>query len=141
MKQQLTVGSRKYIQLPSWKKLILVTAMLLSEGSLVVVASGQVAHASHRGATVTGGNGGTGVTGGTVKKSTVTGGNGGAANTGSGAGAEAMCRSWCFNNVRKLVLVQKHGTGHKVSILKHPESLKKHKKEHNRRRLGSSKKA
>src|SRR5258708_4841195 len=46
MGSQTTTGIQKYIQLTSWKRLILVTTMLFSAGLLPVITSGPVAYAS-----------------------------------------------------------------------------------------------
>ncbi|HEY4034626.1 MAG TPA: hypothetical protein VGL94_11745 [Ktedonobacteraceae bacterium] len=46
MESQITTGIQKYIQLTSWKRLILVTTMLFSAGILPVITSGPVAYAS-----------------------------------------------------------------------------------------------
>lgn len=46
MESQKTTGIQKYIQLTSWKRLILVTTMLFSAGILPVITSGPVAYAS-----------------------------------------------------------------------------------------------
>jgi hypothetical protein len=46
VKQQAMAGMLKRVRLPLWKRLLLVTAILLSGESLVAVASSQAAHAS-----------------------------------------------------------------------------------------------
>jgi hypothetical protein len=46
IKQQAITGTPKQLQFPWWKRLMLVTALLLSGGPLTVMASTQAAHAS-----------------------------------------------------------------------------------------------
>ena len=45
VKQQVTVGISKHIRLPLWKRLVLVTTLLLSGEPLVAIVSSQAAHA------------------------------------------------------------------------------------------------
>jgi hypothetical protein len=46
LKQQKTTDSKKNFQIPSWQRISLVTATLLSGGSLTALAPSQVAYAS-----------------------------------------------------------------------------------------------
>ena len=73
MKQQTVTSSQNHFQLPVWKRLILVTAILLSGETLAIITSNQAAYANN------GCNGGNGGPGGTANNgsSGADGGNGG----------------------------------------------------------------
>ena len=45
-KQQVMAAVSKHVRLPLWKRLMLITALLLSGESLAAVVSSQAAHAS-----------------------------------------------------------------------------------------------
>jgi hypothetical protein len=111
IRQKLMEGTSKHVRLPLWKRLLLVTALLLSGETLVATASSQAAHANdvthahangvtyimcragdggHGGTSMFTTDGGRGGTGGDCLINGAKGGTGGTATNHGGAGGDVL---------------------------------------------------